>query len=371
MLLRQSTAQTVVIGPVLDSTGAAVTTAVVTNFSLAKNGTAAALTTETLTHLGNGYYSLALTTSNTNTTGVLAAFPNATTMSMTVFRWNVISASVYDAIVTNATNTSGGLLTATSAVSAISGALLNTTNLPSNFVSLAITAGGAVTAGTVSDKTGYSLTQNFPSNFAALAIDVSGKVLLQATQTGVTIPTVTTVSGFATDSITAAALATDAVAEIQSGLSTLTQANVRSAVGLASANLDAQIAAIPAAVEAELDITVLPLDATVVDRVAGTTINLFTDETPSVAVAVVDSSGAAVDLTNLTLEVVIELRPSTDVAVIANANISKANGSFSFTVPSAVTNAARACKWALRKTSDSSVLVQGDLFVNYAPTNDA
>ena len=116
--------------------------------------------------------------------------------------------------------------------------------------------------------------------------------------------------------------------------------------------------------------TVLPLDATVVDRVAGTTINLFTDETPSVAVAVVDSSGAAVDLTNLTLEVVIELRPSTDVAVIANANISKSNGSFSFTVPSAVTNAARACKWALRKTADSSVLVQGDLFVNYAPTND-
>lgn len=119
-----------------------------------------------------------------------------------------------------------------------------------------------------------------------------------------------------------------------------------------------------------VELTVLPLDATVVDRVAGTTINLFTDETPSVAVAVVDSSGDAVDLTNLTLEVVIELRPSTDVAVIANANISKANGSFSFTVPSAVTNAARACKWALRKTSDSSVLVQGDLFVNYAPTND-
>lgn len=116
--------------------------------------------------------------------------------------------------------------------------------------------------------------------------------------------------------------------------------------------------------------TVLPLDATVVDRVAGTTINLFTNETPSIAVAVVDGSGAAVDLTNLTLEIVIEIRPSTDVAVIANANISKANGSFSFTVPSAVTNAARACKWALRKTSDSSVLVQGDLFVNYAPTND-
>lgn len=223
MLLKQSTAQTVVIGPILDSAGAAVTTAVVTNISIAKNGSAAALTTETLTHLANGYYTLALTTSNTNTLGILAAYVNNTAMSMTVFRWNVIVASAYDAIVNNATNATGGLLTATGSVSAIAGALLNTTNLPTNFASLAITAGGAVTAGTVSDKTGYalsasglasitswtvaitgnitgnlsgsvgsvtsgvtvstnndktgySLTQSFPANFAALGINASGHV---------------------------------------------------------------------------------------------------------------------------------------------------------------------------------------------------
>lgn len=41
---------------------------------------------------------------------------------------------------------------------------------PTNFASMAITAGGSVTAGTVSDKTGYSLTQAFPSNFSSLAI---------------------------------------------------------------------------------------------------------------------------------------------------------------------------------------------------------
>jgi hypothetical protein len=35
---------------------------------------------------------------------------------------------------------------------------------------MAITAGGSVTAGTVSDKSGYSLTQAFPSNFSSLAI---------------------------------------------------------------------------------------------------------------------------------------------------------------------------------------------------------
>jgi len=46
---------------------------------------------------------------------------------------------------------------------------------PANFAVLAITGGGAVTAGTVSDKTGYSLTQAFPANFAALAIDANGR----------------------------------------------------------------------------------------------------------------------------------------------------------------------------------------------------
>jgi hypothetical protein len=51
-----------------------------------------------------------------------------------------------------------------------------TFTLPANFSSLAITAGGAVTAGTVSDKTGYSLTQAFPANFATLAIDGSGRM---------------------------------------------------------------------------------------------------------------------------------------------------------------------------------------------------
>ena len=99
MLLKLSTATTVTIGPVLDADGAAVTTAVVTNFSLVKNGSSAALTTETLTHLANGYYTLALTSGNTNTLGNLEVFVNNTAMSMTVFRYNVIAAQVYDSVV--------------------------------------------------------------------------------------------------------------------------------------------------------------------------------------------------------------------------------------------------------------------------------
>lgn len=48
-----------------------------------------------------------------------------------------------------------------------------------------------------------------------------------------------------TNVITASALATDAVTEIQSGLSTLDAAGVRTAIGLGSANLDTQLGDIP------------------------------------------------------------------------------------------------------------------------------
>jgi hypothetical protein len=41
---------------------------------------------------------------------------------------------------------------------------------------VAINSSGAVTAGTVSDKTGYALTQAFPTNFSALAITAGGAV---------------------------------------------------------------------------------------------------------------------------------------------------------------------------------------------------
>lgn len=60
----------------------------------------------------------------------------------------------------------------------------------------------------------------------------------------------TNVVAMATDTVSAAALASSAVAEIQSGLSTLDAAAVRAALGLASANLDTQLAAVSAAIAA-------------------------------------------------------------------------------------------------------------------------
>ena len=66
------------------------------------------------------------------------------------------------------------------------------------------------------------------------------------------VTAVTTVNGLAANTVTAAALATDAVTEIQSGLSTLDAAGVRSAVGLASANLDTQLSAIDDYLDTEI-----------------------------------------------------------------------------------------------------------------------
>jgi hypothetical protein len=121
--LKQSTVATVIVGPVLDSTGAAVTNAVVGDFRLAKNGTVATLSGATVTHDANGYYLIALTTGNTDTTGRLVLTSGNTAHSMASHHWSVLPASVFDAIYTNATNSTGGLATATGTITALAGAV--------------------------------------------------------------------------------------------------------------------------------------------------------------------------------------------------------------------------------------------------------
>lgn len=60
-----------------------------------------------------------------------------------------------------------------------------------------------------------------------------------------TIAAVTIINGLAANTVNASALAADAVAEIQSGLSTLNDNGVRIAIGLASPNLDTQLGNLP------------------------------------------------------------------------------------------------------------------------------
>ena len=261
-LLKQSTASTVVVGPVLDANGAAVTTAVVGDFGIAKNGTTATLSGATVTHVANGYYTVALTTGNTDTVGRLVLYSINTAQSMAAHHWTVLLASVFDAIITNATNTTGGLATATAAISAFAGAIstltaagvrtelstelgridaavssrMATYTQPTGFLAATFPttvssyAGGAVASvtGNVGGSVGSIAGVTFPTHFNDLEIAANGHVSAVVQSIANNSITASSIQGgaitaakFATDAITAAAIAADAVTEIQNGLATL------------------------------------------------------------------------------------------------------------------------------------------------------
>jgi len=126
--------------------------------------------------------------------------------------------------------------------------------------------GFSVTVGTNNDKTGYGLTQSFPTNFASLGINSSGhisRVVLVDTTTantdmrgtdnallasGYTAPANSDISAIKTKTDQLAftvANQVDANALTGGGGGGLDAAGVRSAIGLASANLDTQLGALP------------------------------------------------------------------------------------------------------------------------------
>lgn len=130
-------------------------------------------------------------------------------------------------------NLSGSVGSVTGAVGSVTGAVGSVTgNVGGNVVGSVASVTGAV--GSVTGNVGGNVTGSVGSvatggitagSFAAGAIDAAA---------------------IATDAIGSAELAASAVTKIQTGLSTLDAAAVRTAVGLASANLDTQLAAIQA-----------------------------------------------------------------------------------------------------------------------------
>ena len=122
-VLKQSTAATILVGPVLDADGAAYTAAVIGDFNVTKNGSTAAMASAaTATHDHNGMYLIALTTGNTDTLGRLDISMNKATYGMTNHRYEVLTANQFDALVTNGTVTpasiQSGLATSSGVTSA-------------------------------------------------------------------------------------------------------------------------------------------------------------------------------------------------------------------------------------------------------------
>lgn len=100
IIARQSTARTVMIGPILDADGAAVTDGVVGDLKISKNGGApAALNgSATLTHRHTGHYSLALTASDLDTVGQAEVVIDDTVNSCAMKEITVVEEAVYDAL---------------------------------------------------------------------------------------------------------------------------------------------------------------------------------------------------------------------------------------------------------------------------------
>lgn len=300
-LLKQSTAASVLVGPVLDSTGAVITAAVIGDFNITKNGTSAAMASAaTATHDHNGMYIIALTTGNTDTLGRLVISYNGTAHAgvMAAKSLEILSAATFDAIITNAAGTANGLplSLASAKVTAVLNATDVTGNLPSNTIQVGGTAvfsyDGGITSATSSsvvlastDAAGVTIPDNahaysvlqivagtgadqlvrlttrtgvrtynvdttsmpttldntskwifagtwnstptsLPVGTGAGQISLSsGAVLLQPTQTGVTIPTVTTLTNLpaiSTNWLTGTGVDATAVTKIQAGLATPT-----------------------------------------------------------------------------------------------------------------------------------------------------
>ena len=186
IFLKYNTAsQEVLLGPFLDDTdGKTAETGLTianTDIKIWKNGgtTESSKNSGGATHIASGRYYAVLDATDTNTVGPLminVAVAGALPVRLECL---VLPALVFDSLISGSDNLqvdavqmSGTTLTARD----IGASVLLSSGTGTGQISL---SSGAVTAGTVSDKTGYALSQSFPSNFASLAINGSGHVILQ------------------------------------------------------------------------------------------------------------------------------------------------------------------------------------------------
>lgn len=113
-----------------------------------------------------------------------------------------------------------------------------------------------------------------------------------------------------------------------------------------------------------IGINVYPVSASTPERVSGTTLTFYRDESRSVSVA------TDFTLTSMTLEFVVEDAEGNDVLVVPNASISRSGQTFTVAVTTAVTGTVSNYRWSLRDiTSGNSVIARGVLTVQDAASN--
>jgi hypothetical protein len=258
IIARQSTARTVMVGPVLDADGAAVTDCVVADFEGSVNGgdPAALNGSATLTHRGVGFYSLALTATDLGTVGSFEVLINDTTNACPIKEITVIEEAVYDG---QFAASAAGYLQSTTAgrtldVSAGGEAGIDWANVGSPTTVVGLSGTTIKTATDVETDTqniqsripaSLSSAGNITADVQDVNNDPDAAASLQSfanaytANSGVTVGTGGIAAGaFGTSAITAAALAPDAGTEIATTVWALATRTLTSLSGLtADANV--------------------------------------------------------------------------------------------------------------------------------------
>jgi hypothetical protein len=99
------------------------------------------------------------------------------------------------------------------------------------------------------------------------------------------------------------------------------------------------------------------------------TLTAYVGETRTHTVTTVDSDGAAVNCSALTLEVIVEQLDRSDVLTIVNADITKTTTTVAFTVDASINKAEHQYRWALRNASTGGVIMFGPYVIQYAANN--
>jgi len=210
------------VGLVSATDGSDITTGTPVGYYTLDGSTQTAIADVTPVHEGNGLWSFDLTAGEMNGDIVALTFTHASaiTQHFTIKTDTSIASDLNTLILDVPTVAEFNARTLAAAAyfdPSTDGVIVTTNNDKTGY-----------TVSTVSDKTGYSLTQVFPTNFADLAITATTGLTSVGTnndKTGYTASTVSDKTGY---SLTVAPL---------------TAAGVRSAVGLATANMDTQFVA--------------------------------------------------------------------------------------------------------------------------------
>jgi len=253
--MKLSTAATVEVGPCLDSTGAEYTGLVIGDLRLVKAGTGAAMASQaSITHVANGHYTLVMTTGNTDTLGTLTVSCHKSTYQMPRVLMQVIPVKVYDSIVAGSDNLE------VDAIQLLGTAILTPATAGTLDVNTKLLGGATVTAttsvtipasSTLATTTGAvgSVTGSVASVVGAVgsvtgltAANLDTTISSRASQTSLD-----TLDDYVDSEVSSIKTKTDQLTftvanQVDSNSLSVSATGIRTAVGLATANLDTQIA---------------------------------------------------------------------------------------------------------------------------------